>query len=417
METDDSMLNEQQPYLAPRTTLFYWLKQAVIAPSGGQAITIIAQRGMGKSTFLQQFAADTDRLLIGVYIALEPESLSDDDRWLGVLVKAITHALDTNGFGLSRLPETPTDNLMDWFESDFLTEVFRIIRPHRHLIWLLDNAEHLTANGLDAAGIGYLQDLLANQTQLKIVVAVNTAYEDQLQGLGELVNPATTQRLRRFTFEESSQFIQQITPFPLDETTLTTLHDASGGFPQLLQTFAEKFATVDTRPTKEQLKALVLQIYQQFQDDFRARWQDLEQDERLVLTAVSSILYARPQQEIKPADIEKWLVETDYQLTLSAIHAALRSLDFRELISHDADGVQFTSSLMQRWLVQNARLDKTAIEGKAVAERVQPVLILFALIVLALLIAFLWLGSTGGFDLGEPNLPDAPPTVTLDSAS
>lgn len=416
METDDSILNEPQPYFAPRTTLFHWLKQAVIAPSGGQAITIIAQRGMGKSTFLQQFAADTDRLLIGVYIALEPESLSDDDRWLVMLVKAITHALDTNGFGLSRLPETPTDNLMDWFESDFLTEVFRIIRPHRHLIWLLDNAEHLKENGLDAAGIDYLQNLLMNQPQLNIVLAVNTAYEDQLQGLGALVNPANIQRLRRFTPEESGAFIQQVTPFPLDETTVNTLQDASGGFPQLLQTFADKLSTADSHPTKEQLKALVLQVYEQFQDDFRARWQDLEQDERLVLTAVSSILYARPQQQIKPADIEKWLVETDYQLTLGAIHAALRSLDFRELINHDADGVQFTSALMQRWLVQHARLDQTTIEGKAISERVQPVLIVLALVVLVMLIAFLWLSTTGGFDSGEPPPQDAPPTVTLDTA-
>jgi len=414
METDETQLTEFKPPFGGRQTLFAWLRQSLLESTDQQAFVIIGREGMGKSAFLKQFEHFDDRTLVGAYLALSSDILGDSDVLSRALTRITIHALDSNGFGLSRLPETPEDNLATWMDESLLPEVFRILRTNRRLVWLFDDAEQLLESDEMQAHIERLHTLLQNHEQLRIVLSMNTAYEDQVDGFGEFVNTTQIQRLRRLTEAESEDLIRRFTDQKIDESIVKAVCRLTGGFPQLLQSYGAAIRKKNTPLTTESLQTISQLVYEIHQDDFRQQWLELEQDERLVLTAVSSLLYRNPNQAIKPDDIETWLVETDYPLVLRNIHAALRSLEYRELILSSADGIQFTNGLMQQWLVQNARLDNTTFSKADEDSSLSLWIVILFVVVFAVVIAALSINSDRIPSSSDDRIPE--PTITFEQA-
>jgi hypothetical protein len=112
--------------------------------------------------------------------------------------------------------------------------------------------------------------------------------------------------------------------------------------------------------TLEDTKALTPKVYTYGDDDYRYMWSRLSLNERLVLTAISGLLYGDPLGRIEAATIEGWLVETDYPMDITSINAALRSLEYREIVQATADGLRLTAEMLQTWLLENARLSERA---------------------------------------------------------
>jgi Na+-transporting NADH:ubiquinone oxidoreductase subunit NqrB len=143
---------------------------------------------------------------------------------------------------------------------------------------------------------------------------------------------------------------------------------------------------------------------------FRQMWQVLTRDERLVLTAIASLIYDDPLKAVTVERIETWLVETDYPMDTTAIHAALRGLDYQDVVSNLRNqGYKLVAGMMQTWLLEHARLSEIA--GSSFAGLSQKiswrVLLIAGIIILGLIIVLILLPA--------PTLApsDTIPTVTL----
>lgn len=414
MENEETQLTEQIPPFGGRQTLIAWLRQNLLETTDQKAFVIIGREGMGKSAFLKQFEQQEERTLVGTYLQLSADVLANDETLSRELTRITTYSLDTNGFGLSRLPEKPEEDFPTWFDEQFLPEVFHILRAHRRLVWLFDDAEQLLHSEETQTKISYLHNLLKKHEQLRIVLSINTAYENLVDGFGDFVNTTQIQRLRRLSDEESEDLIRQFTNQPIDESVVKTIGRLTGGFPRLLQAYGEAIRVQDTALTTQSLQTITQKVYEIHQEDFRQQWLELEQDERLVLTAVSSLLYRNPNQTIKPSDVETWLVETDYPLALRNINAALRSLEYRELILSSTEGIQYTTGLMQQWLVQNARLDNTVFNKSTNESPLSVQAVILIVLIFAVLIAVISMSMDRLPSSTEERVPE--PTITFEQA-
>lgn len=422
----------QNPYLqedlaaapfAGRQQAFSQLHQHLIDPAKTHALPFLGRRGIGKSAFLRRVDAVFDESFVSVYLPITTMPLSSEDAWLEALVAATSAALEERGFSLSRL-EARTgeeDSLRAWLARTRLPVLLATIRPQRRLVWLLDAAERLM-DALQAGSLpmdlpAYLQTLLHDYPQLGIVLAVDAAREDDLELLSPLVNMVEVIRLGNLSPEETAQLLQEpaagLYTVPAESAAL--IYQASGGQPRLLQEFGfrlfhhwQRHPGTDTIPP-DAIRPLIQGIYAAREDDFKQTWEALSRDERLILTAMSSLLYAHPTQKITATALESWLVETDYPMDKTAINAAIRSLEYQELLRQAGGGVTLTSGLMQRWLIENAQLAAQGSAGQALRPPNRSLLLTVAALVgIGLLVILLVLSAPR-----SEVAPESMPTVTL----
>jgi len=124
-----------------------------------------------------------------------------------------------------------------------------------------------------------------------------------------------------------------------------------------------------------------------------------------VLTAISGLTYDDPLTSAAPSAIQTWLVETDYPLETTSIRSAIRGLEYAQLVETNEGKLRISSSLFQRWLLENARPETTTASASQPRWR----LVLAAAVILGLLVAGLLL-------LGQATRPaaeSAAPTITL----
>jgi hypothetical protein len=139
-------------------------------------------------------------------------------------------------------------------------------------------------------------------------------------------------------------------------------------------------------------------------------WQESTSNERLILSAISHLLYENPLKAVDPAAIESWLLETDYPMDATAIHAAVRSLEYRELLISTPTGIRLTAGLMQKWLLENARPTHPAAPT---APSSRQRFMILAVVIIALAIGLLLIINLGSAP--PPNNDPPEPTVTLAS--
>jgi hypothetical protein len=429
---------------AGRAGLFARLHQRLTNPTHTEAALFLGRRHFGKTALLTHFGAYFDDSFIDVYLPLKESPLANEEEWLLHVVRMIGKALAVRDFTLTRLPEPPEDTsqLRQWFAETYLHELFAVIR-YRRLVLLLDDADKLIesvqSDRLPVDHVAYLQKLLELYSQLGITLTLDTEHETSLDMLFPLVNAAETIRLPALPQEASCWLLQKPVEgvYTISDESADAIHKATGGQPLWLQRAGyrlfERWATQPLPPTSSptgtssgrpytaresqdinlDVKAVIGQVYKDSEAELREIWQQTTRDERLVLTAMVSVLYDDPLANMDPTRIENWLVETDYPLDLTAIHAALRSLEYRGGIRNTASGLAITAGFMQTWLLEHARLDETAISARAsqpVIAGSRWILVVAILVVIGLLLV---IGLASG---GQPDASDnAPPTVTLSS--
>lgn len=400
--------NYEIPF-AGRQALFARLQQQILDPPHRHALVFSGHDGMGKTAFLNQCADVFDENLLLIFTSLSETAFADTDSLLQWLIDEINRHLIEQNFSLSRVPdiaENPDISLSDWFRDVYLPEVISIIRPSRRIVWLIDDANGLLK--FDSHFFQYLHDLLSAQAQFSIILSLNTDYEGQLSEFSPLVNPVMVERIHRLNQDESVDLIRQYAP-GLEDEFIEKIIVASGGHPRLSARFGQSVQNhrVD-HGDGEAFELAEKEVYQLSQNDFRKLWLKLTRDERLVLTAIASLIYDDPLQAVTAIRIETWLIETDYLLDIVAINAALRGLDYQDIVIHQQqDGIKLTTGLIQQWLLEQARLD---IEGARVQRGSLPLRdIVVAIIIIILIISLLFIIPPQYLDTS------AVPTATLAS--
>ncbi len=378
----------------------------------------LGRRRIGKTTLLRQFDRVFDESYIGVYLPLRQMSLDGERSWLSGLVQALSDAV--NIYSAHPLPQPPHDgDLRVWLHDEFLPEIFHAIRAYRRIVLLVDDVDRL-AQAMDSHHLPpdtpyFLASL--HQPQLGFALTMDTFYEEHLGKLAPLVNLAVVHRLTSLTPEAS---IVLLNPCDLNEAALTLVQNLSGGEPILLQRFGHHLYEVSQNEvsqsqsaslTPDDVKDTQAAVYTESEGEFRDIWATLNRDERLVLTAISGLIYDDPLRAIDIFRIEVWLVETDYPMDATAINAAARGLEYREIVSGQAANLKIAVGLMQRWLLENAQIAPPTEQGKIKRRWLFGLLILVIfLVVFATVVAI--------SQTETPSIRATPvPTVTLPATS
>ncbi|MDX1995118.1 MAG: ATP-binding protein [bacterium] len=411
----------QMPF-AGRAEAFTRLHQHLI---DSQAATLpplyLGRRRIGKTALLQQVERMFDpEETVAVYIPLRRVPLSDETRWLETLAQAIRHTIEERAYHAYLLPplpgegEMPEGGLRNWIHNDLLPAVFYAIRSQRRLVLLLDDADRLAqaleSGALPADHPGFLAGLLGRQ--LGMALTMDTLYEDHLSTLSPLVEVASTLRIGSLSPAASVDVLAQCN---LSEGALAAALGAAGGEPILLQRFGYhlfELGRTKTEPlTANDVKGVLPYVYTDSEGEFRETWATLPRDERLVLTAISSLLYDNPLRAIDIALIETWLVETDYPLDATTIIAAVRGLMYREIVTGAISTLKIPSGLMQRWLLENAQLTPPAAALTDLQERPRDWRgwVVVGVVVLVVIAAVMAISLSGGGSAGTTIVP----TVTL----
>ncbi|MFN8372383.1 MAG: hypothetical protein U0694_05845 [Anaerolineae bacterium] len=359
-----------------------------------QAFALVGRRQIGKTAFLWQFDAVFGDTYVGVFVPMEALPLRSEGLWLAALARQMMTAIARREYTLSRVPEIPNEVERVWFANEFLPAIYHAIRPHRRLVLLLDNAhlliDPIARGDLPPDTFDLLAELLQRDAQLAAVLTLDAEREQDMPAMQPLVGEI--HRLGNLTQDECTLLLPEGAP-------ADAVYKATAGQPALVQRFAYRLLQ------NPNAKAASAAVYASAQNEFRDDWQRLTRNERLILTAVSSLLYADPLRGCEADAISKWLVETDYPLDITAINAALRSLEYREILTHDSKGYVPAAGLMQRWLLENARLESAA--HPPTRRRWWLVALVAALVFAALLLFIALSGST------PSSSGSVQPTVTL----
>jgi conflict system STAND superfamily ATPase len=419
-------LPDDDPTSAPfagRQKAFEFLYQQLTNPAGTETSLIIGRRDSGKTALLNHFSRFFDESFLGVMIPLKGNEFTSEADWLNLFVDGAARELAERNYTLSRLPEFEgaASAMRAWFTETYLPEILNVIRRHRRLVFLLDDADVLLKviqdGKLPDDTIAFLHGLVQSNPQFGLVLTLDVQYESDIAQLSPLATLEDIFRLTNLSGDEASWLLTEpaAEQYKLSPETATAVYKATGGQPRLLQCFGfELFRLWEGRPnrppfTLDDIKQVTAAVYAQSEADLRGAWSAATRNERLVLTAISSLIYADPLGKITPTGIESWLVETDYPMDGTGINAAIRGLEYREMVEHTPDGIRLNAGMMQTWLLENGRLNERT--GRPDIHR--PALRWLALAGIAILVlALVLIASQGGTTPASGNAI-VEPTVTL----
>jgi hypothetical protein len=422
---EDAVANPYESTSAPfvgRQMAFARLDQYLKNPSGDHAMIFVGQRKAGKTAFLRQFERVFEEVFIGVYIPLQPIT-GEGDLWRTVVVHALG-VLSRRDFTMNRLPpmlpELPDEAMRDWLLETWLPEAQALIRPFRQLILLLDDGQRLieatTSGALPKSVFAHWQEVMKRYPQIRLVMTIDAQHETSMSMMSPILKLEEVVRLTYLSNAESTALLREPVRhfYTLSDQIVEEIYRASGGQPQLLQRAGyhifrrwQAYSGI----TPEDVKELMPVIYEESLGELEAIWQELAPNEKLILNTISQLVYENPLGAINSAAIERWMIETDYPMDTTTIHAALRGLEYREIIGNTASGLMIVTGFLQKWLLENTvshRRNATAIKEK---ERLpgRLSLILIALLILILVIGVvLIISAPQPAGSGEPE-----PTVTL----
>lgn len=440
----DTLGVETAPF-AGRKEAFARLYARLFDPVNTSALLFLGQQHIGKTALLYNADSVFRESAVGVYVPLRETTPPSEGAWLLALAQAATDVLTERGFTLSRLSQLDPigDQPREWLELSFLPQTMGAAR--RKLLFLIDDADRLLmaqrAGQIPTDSFAYLLSLTKKFPNLHFALALSEDFEADLDDFAPLVVPSDVIRLGNLAADETQWLLQAPVRglYSVPDDCALAVQRIVGGAPGLVQRFGfEFFKRWENYPelnvfTIEDVKALTTSIYLYNEADYRALWEGLSVNERLVLTAISDLNYNDPLGRVDASAIQGWLVETDFPLDITAINATLRSLEYREILLPTPAGITLSASLLQSWLLENARLGRrtpapalpaaasTAAEADAPAppqrwawvtpRLLRTLLIIFIVLLIANVIAYAWVNSS------TPSVPtQLEPTVTLANA-
>lgn len=433
---DDALTNPYRAALhgqsyspfAGRTSALAWLHAHLTETHTHEGLLFTGRRHIGKTSLLRNLNAHFDETFVGVYVPLADTTLENESDWLLLLAQNATAEVMERGFALTRLAdlEPPDDDVRDWFANVFLRELVAIIRPQRRLAFLIDDADELLRAAeeerLDPNPFLYLRSLLDQHRQLAFVLTIGAEHDAALGGLAPLVERRNIYRLTNLSVDDAHDLLQ--TPvadlYEVPQPTAAAVHRATGGAPLLLQMFGsalywrwEDEPAINVMSTDD-VRAVTPIVAKRADEVFDETWARLTQNERLVLSAIGQLAYRDPLRAADISTIEAWLVETDYPLDRVAVAAAVRSLEFEELVESGPNGIVLGSGLLQTWLLENSALSEPAPvtdDLPAGPDRIKRLQLLIAALAIIFVSIILLVALSNAPRDAEPRILQ--PTVTL----
>jgi hypothetical protein len=423
--------NPYRPFLPPgpdtpfadRAEALARLRQHTRESASAGALVILGRAGVGKSALLRRCAAAADDSAVIVYTALAAPPT--EAAFLSALARAAAAELTRRDFTLHHLPPLPPSDasplLREWFTGEWLPEACLAIRAHRRLLWLVDDAQHLTAEGgPDADFPAWLLELLARFPQVRLALALDDASEPDLPRLAPLAQREGAIRLANLDADAVRDLLREPVAglYTMTDAAADAVYRETGGQPDLAQLAGyylfQRWSAQPERDTltPDDVRALLPALVTGADPFFRDLWREASYSEKLVLTALSGLLYDDP---LRPADarlIETWLVETDYPLEPTAIHAALRALEYREIITA-LPSLTLRAGLLRTWLLDKARLERGIVPASVATTPGQPRRGVIALVAVGVLVLTLLLALALGSAPPAPDSAAPVPTVTL----
>ncbi|MBN8618841.1 MAG: hypothetical protein J0L63_08035 [Anaerolineae bacterium] len=404
---------------AGRQKAYEHLYQRLTDPQGVGSTIVLGRRDIGKTALLRHFNQYFDDTFIGVYLPLKSLNIRSEADWLNTIALEAMQSLGERDLSLHRLPrpDTPADDMRAWLSGEYLPDLFNLIRGRR-LVWLLDDAGTLVQwvqqSKLPPDHFAYLKSLAGQFPALGLVLAIDSRYETQIPTMSPLVGLTDVFRLTNLAAEDVTWLMQKPVEgyYKLSDDALEAVYQATSGSPRLVQRFGfQLYQRWESKPvqnflTVEDVKAVSLAVQRQSESDFQHLWDSLGSNEQVALTAITRLLYADPLTPVTAEAVERWLTESDYPRDKTAIHAALRGLEYDELIDNTKSGIRVSAGVMTPWLMEHAQVRP---RGLALAGQRRWIGLAAAVALLALVLILASIASQQG---GAPNTT-VEPTVTL----
>lgn len=380
---------ESTPELAPlvgRQTILIQLQHRVLDPPNHDLIIVTGPRGIGKTRLLQHFCATVPANLVAIYQSMQAGDGQDPFTWISGMVETTNATLAAT----FRIPEgsIPQEPIADWLRDQYLPRALAILRAHRHLIWCFDDAKILIQQ---VENIALLQSCLRAHQQFTVILALAPMDIPDGEPFTSFISPTRVIRLTRLNDADSRSLLRYHIPDISDDLG-TYVAQMTGGHPGLLHAVGRRFTQTDLHrglANRQHLDAALHQVYRANDALFRERWQSLNRNERLVLTALASLRDESREEALVAARIGKWLRTRDYPLNKTSIAAAVRGLDYREIVRmHPDHTIKLADGMMERWLLDHARLDDWIAFSAEPKQRWQQIL-LVVLVFIAFLLALI----------------------------
>jgi len=427
------------PTLAPfagRQAAFARLRQQFIDPTRAGALLVIGRRHVGKTAFLRAFDMAFDETFVGVYVNLRELTLQTEGEWWLSLAQAITERLIERAFTLHRLMDLtpPGDDARAWFAETYLPPVLALIRPHRQLVLLADDADAL----LEAVNIGrfsadtitFLRELIDTHPRLHMTLTLDVAHERRSADLQPLVRPIDVIRLTNLARDETDWLLREPVQglYRLNDGALDAAWRLTGGEPAYVQALGcvlyRRFDDdlMAAQVTEEDVKQASGQVFNMMTDDLDREWNALSYHEQQAMRAISQLQYAHPLRPVDAVAIAHWLADSDDPIDVTAVSATIRSLEYNELVALTPVGVDLTSDLMRRWLLERAYASPLAVARRtpilpdgspALSRRNRGLRIALLIVILVMVIVGLLLLTTLSNLPRDEYLIPREPTVTL----
>jgi hypothetical protein len=411
-----------------RDEVFAFIRQRLVAGRRTQAIAIIGQRGMGKTSVLLQIGHQIEARFLTAYIDLSDVRFDEVGGLFAAMADAARIALDSAGLSTYRLPPLPEEpgvDLWQWFSETYLDVTLSALRRNRRLLFLFDDTAHL----LDAMdrrdvpeGFGEtLSQLIARDERMDIIFAVDSEDEHRLENFVPLNDPLLHKRIGMLDESAAESLIRRPSApyYEVQSEAVEGIQAMAGGHPYLLHVMNgliwERAAERHQKKpiTLHDVNAVIRQATDEADPVLRHTWVRSTPNERRALSAVTALTTTNRGMPVRTEDARLWLLrESDDPLDETALAAALRRLEYREVLrTTSANMYTFTTALQYQWLVLNGDAQPTtavAAPPRPPARRLAvPVTLLLALAVLLALVLGRLATTTAGSDPRSP-------TVTLD---
>jgi len=369
---------ETAPFAGRADTLARIYRHLARSDANG-ALCILGRRHIGKTALLHAARALFTESHLGAYISPRAVPITDETDWLLTWAQTVTSSLISAGYTTTRLNELPPPegDVRVWFEKTFLPAILGALRGTRRLLFVVDDGDewlHAIRSGtLPADSISYTNSLIGRADHpIDVIIALGSEYEHQLPAFAPLVSVTNVIRLRALTRPDAEWLLREPVraSYEVADSAINAALVASGGAPGLLQQFGylmyRKWSinSVHSEMTAEDIKAMLPTVYAYGERDYAELWHGLNTNERLTLTAISSITQSDPGTPITAERIESWLVETDYPLDLVSINAAVRGLEYSEAVILDPGEIRLNGGLLHSWLIDHARLGDRVIRSE-----------------------------------------------------
>ncbi|MBI5928354.1 MAG: AAA family ATPase [Chloroflexi bacterium] len=338
----------------------------LVSGTNRHAVTILGQRGMGKSSLLSQIPLNIDERFVCVYIDLNQVELEDVTGFVAAVVDQIRAMLEVIEASTLRLPAFPNAadvDLLDWLAGEYLEVVLAAIRRSRHLVLMFDDVhllfEAMEAGNLPAHFMTYLAVLLDRYDRLNMIAALDITYEARALQTPPFDNAQLHHRLTNLSPEQAEAVVTKPVEglYEFEPPALRRVLELTGGHPfhlhslcRLIYRLYEQERRVSTIAMVD-IEAVYPAALEQAGDIVKPLWEHVRPNERLALTSLLDLRQHNPNEQFAPDALREWLSKTEYPLNGVQLAAALRGLEYLGIVQTNQQGeYAFSSGIQADWL-------------------------------------------------------------------